>query len=216
MRLHGVPQFQPRHARPYRAYARALRQRTGARRPGVRRWPGRRLVLGRAQVHLPRPGQIPDDPACPGRGRVVGGLLRGAAGVPAPRTHASAAGGRGRARARDGRDRAGRLPGSTLAASASTRPAVTWAPSSSSRHTDSGVSARPPAGAAASPAGLSGASFPDLARSPLPGFGAVLAHSGLTSSRRLASRNPAALRDMLAASPCELTRASRHGYRLTA
>ena len=48
---------------------------------------------------------------------------------------------------------------STLAASASTRPAVTWAPSSSSRPTASAASARPPAGAAASPAGSSAASF---------------------------------------------------------
>jgi hypothetical protein len=200
MRLHGVSQFQPRHARPYRAYARAVRQRTGARHPGVRRWPGRWLVLGRAQVHLPGPGQLPDDPACPGRGRVVGGLLRGAAGVPAPRTDAPAAGGSGRARARNWARPRWKATRSTLAASASTRPAVMWAPSSFSRHTDSGASARPPAGAAASPAGLSAASFPDLARSLLPGFGAVLAPGGLPSSRRLAGRNPAALRDMLAAS----------------
>src|ERR1022692_963053 len=111
MRLHRVPQFQSRYARPYRAHARAVRERTGPRRPGVRRWRGRRLVLGRAEVHLPRPGQLTNDPACRGRGRVVGGLLRSAAGVPAPRTYAPAAGWRGRARARDGRDRAGRLPG---------------------------------------------------------------------------------------------------------
>ena len=57
------------------------------------------------------PCQLADDPPCPGRGRVAGGLLRGAAGVPAARTHAPAAGRRGRARARDGRDRGGRLPG---------------------------------------------------------------------------------------------------------
>jgi hypothetical protein len=67
-----------------------------------------RLVLGRAEVHLPRPGQLPDDPARPGRGCVVGGVLRGAAGIPGPRPYARAAGGRGRACAGDGRDRAGR------------------------------------------------------------------------------------------------------------
>src|SRR5580693_4883002 len=111
MRLHRVPQFQPRHARPYRAHACAVPERAGPRRPGVRRWPGRRLVLGRAEVRLPCPGQLADDPPCPGRGRVVGGLLRGAAGVPAARTYAPAAGRRGRARACDGRDRGGRLPG---------------------------------------------------------------------------------------------------------
>ena len=38
MRLYGVPQFQPRHARPYRAHAHAMRQRTGPRGAGVRRW----------------------------------------------------------------------------------------------------------------------------------------------------------------------------------
>ena len=41
--------FQPWHARPHRAHARAVRERTGPRRPGVRRWRGRRLVLGRAK-----------------------------------------------------------------------------------------------------------------------------------------------------------------------
>ena len=88
MRLHDVPQFEPRHARPYRAHARAVRERTGPGRAGVRRRRGGRMVLDRAEIHLPRPGQLTDDPACPGRRRVVGGLLRGAAGVPAPRTHA--------------------------------------------------------------------------------------------------------------------------------
>jgi hypothetical protein len=54
---------------------------------------------------------------------------------------------------------------STLEVSGSTRPAAMWAPSNSSRHTDSGASTRRPVGAAASPAGSSAASFPDLARS---------------------------------------------------
>src|SRR5215472_14537730 len=65
---------------------------------------------------------------------------------------------------------AARRPRSTLAASASTRSAVTWVPSCSSRRTDSAASARPPDDAAASPAGSCAASFPDAAgRSRLPG-----------------------------------------------
>ena len=66
------------------------------------------------------------------------------------------------------------------------------------------------------PAGLSAASFPDLARSMLPGFGAVLAPGGLPSSRRLAGRKPGRAPRHAGSIPCELTRASRPGYRLTA
>jgi len=183
-------------SRLYRAHARAVRERTGSRGPGVRRW----LVLGRAEVHLPRPGQLPGDPACPGRGRVVGALLRGAAGVPAPRAYAPAAGGSGRARARDGRDRAGRLPGRPWQRAhrpdqrlREHRPAL--------RGTQ--IQARPPdrrPGAATSPAGSSVASFPDLARSLPPEFAAVLSLGALPASRGLARREPAAFRGMLAAS----------------
>jgi len=50
------------------------------------------------------------------------------------------------------------------AASVSTRPAATWEPSSGSKLTGSRASARPPAVAAASPAGSSAAIWPDLAR----------------------------------------------------
>jgi hypothetical protein len=94
------------------AHMRALcASKTGLRGAGVRRWHDGRLVLGRAEVHLPRPGQLPDDPARPGRGCVVCSVLCGAAGVPAQRPYARVAGGRGRASACDGRDHAGRLPG---------------------------------------------------------------------------------------------------------
>jgi GNAT superfamily N-acetyltransferase len=41
---------------------------------------GGRLGFGRAEDHLPRPGPLTDDPASRGPERVVGGLLRGAAG----------------------------------------------------------------------------------------------------------------------------------------
>jgi hypothetical protein len=124
------------------AHMRAVRQRTGSRRPGVPRRRGGRLVLGRAEIHLPCPGQLADDPARPGRGRLVGGLLRGPAGIPAPRD-ASAAGWRGRARGRYRCHRAGRLPGRPRRPAHRPDQRLCGHPPSSSRHTDSGAFARP-------------------------------------------------------------------------